>query len=128
MPIANNPPEWYVLTPDEFLYEGCNSTAYEPSSWSPLPNPANSSNVQLMVRARTVLITSPTHPPTNNPFSDRLGRNSNLPPLRHFGCHRCPLLTSSNLGPISQRRWRRLFRSLRCRGTLFRNQDRRRDL
>ena len=41
--------EFYTITPDAFIYEGSETTAYEAENWSPLPNPSGSSQIQTIV-------------------------------------------------------------------------------
>ncbi|TAQ87038.1 hypothetical protein B7494_g4629 [Chlorociboria aeruginascens] len=50
--------QFYTITPDAFIYEGSTEISHDPIQWSPLPNPPNSSNVQL--DSGTTLIYLPT--------------------------------------------------------------------
>ncbi|RDW94318.1 hypothetical protein BP5796_00081 [Coleophoma crateriformis] len=52
--------QFYTITPDSFLYKDSHKTKYKANQWSPLPNPANSSQVQVMLDSGTTLNYIPT--------------------------------------------------------------------
>ena len=92
--LTSPAPEFYTITPDAFLYEGSDTTAYEAENWSPLANPSKSSQIQTIVSATPLLRSS-----SMLIVAARLRYNSDLPAHQHLERCKCAVHPTRSLEP-----------------------------